>query len=142
MSSLQPPHPGPQPPAPDENEPITGVHPATRDFVREVNKSGLFKVSWALIAWVGLVGVGSVTGWRAVAGEAHDAGAAAVLPFETRLKAVEQVIPQLRDEVYEGRKDTRELQNVVLTRKRSERLDEPLAPPQVPDAGVPKRVGR
>ncbi len=122
------PAPSPQPPTNDGDGP-TGVHNATRDFVREVNRSGLFKVSWAMVAWVGFIAIGAITGWKAMAADSRDAGTAMIAPIDKRLSVVEQQIPQLREEVFEARKDMRELQNVILTRKRSERLDEPVPPP-------------
>lgn len=73
---------------------------------------------------------------------------AGVKVHETRIVALEQQVPQIRKEQYEYRTDTRAdmkaLQEVVLTRVRSERLDQPVKPPEdLPmfDAGVRVRVG-
>lgn len=112
-----------------EREAPSGVHPATRDFVREVNKSGIWKVavgvgSFALVCL--LAGVG---GARAIAQEAKDAGAEAAAAHESRLKALEQQVPQLRDEVYQGRLDTQALYKAVVEHKHQERLEHPPAPP-------------
>ena len=55
-------------------EPVTGVLPATRDFVREVNRTGLWKTSWALIITAGAIVTGTLWAYRAAAAEARDAG--------------------------------------------------------------------
>lgn len=120
-----------------DEEPKTGEHQATRDFVREVNSSGLFRVAW----WIGgaavvLFGAG-VLGARAVAQEAHDAGVQAAAGHESRIKALEQQVPQLRDEVYQGRLDTQALYKAVMDGKRQERLEHAPPPPSptTPDGG-------
>lgn len=53
---------------------------------------------------------------------------------EQRLTAVEQQVPQLRQEVFESRMETRDLYKAVMERKRSARLERP--PPPI-DAGIP-----
>jgi hypothetical protein len=55
-----------------------------------------------------------------------DAGVAA---HESRIKALEQQVPQLRDEVYQGRLDTQALYKAVMDGKRQQRLEQPPAPP-------------
>lgn len=132
----------PRPQAPElgapDNTPQTGEYPATRDFVREVAHSGLFRVAW----WVGgaavvLFGAG-VVATHAVAQEAHDAGVQAAAGHESRLTALEQQVPQLRQEVYQGRLDTQALYKAVIDGKRQERLEHPPPPPVVaPKDGGP-----
>lgn len=105
------------------------MHTATRDFVREVNKSGVWKVSIGVGSFALALFLAGVTGARAVAQEAHDAGAAAAEAHESRIKALEQQVPQLRDEVYQGRLDTQALYKAVTEHKRQERLEHVPTPP-------------
>lgn len=112
--------------APDiENEPTTGVHPATRDFVREVNKSGLWTVVYGVggFAVACLIAGAFVT--RAMAQQAHDAGVEAAKGHESRIVALEQQVPQLRQEVFDSRLELRDLYKAVIDKKRSERLEQP-----------------
>ncbi len=119
----------------DSDSPNTGVHPASRAMVRQVNRDNLRKTAWGLLSWAGALAGGGFVYSHSVSADARDAGERAVAPVEKRVNVLEQQQAQMREEIYEGRKDVRELQNVIITRKRSERLDEPLAQP---DAGVPK----
>lgn len=124
--------------APDlDNEPTTGLHPATRDFVREVTSSGLFRVAW----WIGGAAVvlflAGAWATRAVAQEARDAGIEAAKGQDSRITALEQQVPQLRLEVFQGRLDTQALYKAVIDGKRQERLEQPLAPPTSKDGGRP-----
>lgn len=134
-----PPRPSPRPAAEiddvDPDAPITGLHPASRDFVREVNHSGLFRVAW----WIGgaavlLFGTG-VLATRAVAQEARDAGREAASGHETRIGALEQQVPQLRTELHDARGELRELYHAVTEGKRSPALEKPL-PPLPKDGGA------
>lgn len=131
MSDTKPPrrvlHPD-YPPDLDQEAP-SGLHPATRDFVREVNKSGVWKVAVAVGSFALMCLLAGVGGARAIAQEAHDAGVQAAEGHETRLKALEQQVPQLRDEVFQGRLDTQALYKAVTDHKRQERLEHPPAPP-------------
>lgn len=113
----------------DSAEPTTGVHPASRDFVREVNQSGLFRVAWWIGGAVVVVFGAGVLGARAVAQEAHDAGVEAAKAHESRITAVEQQVPELRQEVFASRVELRELYKAVVDHKRSEDLERP--PPEL-----------
>lgn len=69
----------PRPAAPefenaDPSSPVTGVHPATRDFVREVNRTGLWKTSWALIITAAALVTGAIWTYREARAQARDAG--------------------------------------------------------------------
>jgi predicted nucleic acid-binding Zn-ribbon protein len=66
---------------------------------------------------------------KAQAKEQTDAG---VIPLQNRVSTVEQQVSQLRDEVYEGRKDTQALYKAVVDRKRQDRLEKPIPPPEPP----------
>lgn len=55
---------------------------------------------------------------------------------ESRIKALEQQVPQLREEVYQGRLDTQALYKAVMDGKRQDRLERPLPPPPT-DGGTP-----
>jgi hypothetical protein len=55
-------------------EPTTGVYPATRDFVREVNRSGLWKVAVGVGSFALACFVTGVTVTKAMAQQAKDAG--------------------------------------------------------------------
>ncbi len=54
---------------------------------------------------------------------------AGVKVHESRIQALEQQVPQLREEVYQGRLDTQALYKAVMDGKRSERLEKPLPSP-------------
>ena len=76
--SVPPPQPSPQPPGPRDDEPITGVFPASRDFVREQGRLNDVKLTVAMV----VVAVSTAFGaYRVVIGEARaqtDAGVASV----------------------------------------------------------------
>lgn len=122
-------------------EPVTGLYPATRDFAREVARSGLTKVAVGIGGFALACLLAGVTVARAMAQEARDAGLEAAKAHESRLVALEQQVPQLRQEVFEGRKETRAdlkaLQDALLTRTPSPRLSEPVPPPKLLDGGTP-----
>jgi hypothetical protein len=123
--------------APDlDGEPVSGVYPASRDFVREVTKTGLWRVGYAIAAFAAAVFIAGAFATRALAQTAHDAGVEAAKGHESRITALEQQVPQLRNEVYQGRLDTQALYKAVMDGKRQERLEQPPAPPPSPkDAG-------
>ncbi len=123
----------------DSDSPNTGVHPASRAMVRQVNRDNLRKTAWGLLSWAGALAGGGYLYSHQVSADSRDAGEKAVVPVEKRVTALEQQQNRNAQEIYEARKDVRELQNVIVTHRRSERLDEPLPPP--PDAGTPKRDG-
>jgi len=118
-----------------DEEPKTGEFPATRDFVREVSHSGLFRVAW----WIGGAAVvlflAGAVATKAVAQEARDAGREAAKADESRITALEQQVPQLRQEVYQGRLDVQALYKAVIDGRRQERLEHPPAPPAAKDGG-------
>jgi hypothetical protein len=58
----------------NEIEPTTGVFPATRDFVREVTKSGLWKVAAGVGAFALGCFIAGITVTKAMAQDARDAG--------------------------------------------------------------------
>lgn len=111
----------------------TGLHPATRDFVREVSKSGIWTVAVSVGGFALACLLAGVTTARALAQQAKDAGLEAAKAHETRLVAVEQQVPQLRQEVWElkqqSRFDMKALQDALLTRRPSQRLNQPVPPP-------------
>jgi len=117
---------------PDPDSPNTGVHPATREFVREVNKSGLWHVVYGVGGFAVACLVAGALVTRAVAQEAHDAGVKAAedvkKEHEARIIALEQQVPQLRQEVFDSRLELRDIYKAVVDKKRSERLEHP--PPE------------
>lgn len=54
---------------------------------------------------------------------------AGIKGHESRIVALEQQVPQLREEVFQGRLDTQALYKAVMEGRRQERLEKPLAPP-------------
>lgn len=129
-----------QPWRPDApREPDTGLHPATRDFVREVRNAGVWRVVYIVGGFALACVLAGVMGAKAVAQTAKDAGTEAAKGQETRIVALEQQVPQLRQEVFESRKENRAdlkaLQDALLTRVPSTRLSEPVPPPKMLDGG-------
>lgn len=102
MSEHPRPSPSPRPLAPEidtDESLVTGVHPATRDFVREVNKSGLWKTSWALIVTASALVTGTLWAYRAAAAEARDAGTAAAVEVKRQADATQRELERFQTEV-------------------------------------------
>lgn len=118
----------------------SGEHQATRDFAREVARSGLFKVAVGVGSFALACLLAGIMVAKAMAQEARDAGIEAAKAHELRIIAVEQQVPQLRQEVFDGRKENRAdlkaLQDALLTRRPSPRLSEPVPPPKLLDGGT------
>jgi hypothetical protein len=83
----------------DPDSVITGVHPATRDFVREVSKSGLFKTAWALLATAAALVAGTLWAYRAAAQEARDAGTSAATDVKRQADATQRELERFQVEV-------------------------------------------
>jgi hypothetical protein len=62
---------------------------------------------------------------------------AGVKVMQSRVTALEQQVPQLRQEVFQGRLDTQALYKAVMDGKRQERLEQPPAPPALAKDGGP-----
>lgn len=131
MSLPPPPRLSPAPKGAEEVDPFGDdpKHPGTITGVHRVVKHDINWLKAINVGFAAAVLSGGFAAWRAMAADARDAGTAMIAPVEKRLQVVEQQVPQLREEVFEARKDMRELQNVIITHKRSERLDEPVTPP-------------
>jgi hypothetical protein len=82
-----------------EQDPVTGVLPATRDFVREVNATGLWKTSWALICTAAALVGGTLWAYRAAAQEARDAGVAAAADVKRQADATQHELERFQLEV-------------------------------------------
>lgn len=89
----------------------------------------------SIIVAIGAVAVAVCTSLLFIDNRVHAQTDAGIAVHESRIVALEQQVPQLRTEVYEGRQDTRALQEVIMTNQRSDRLSRPLAPPPKPDSG-------
>jgi hypothetical protein len=121
-----------------DDEPITGVYPASRDFVREVNRVGLWKTSWALfVTAVGII-AGTLWAYRAAAAEARDAGIEAASDVKRQADATQRELERFESEVHDSLKSTRESQG--RTEQKFDRLLERM---QIPNpAPAPKDGGR
>lgn len=106
--------------------------------------SGLHRIRVSELNWQGakltiamcVVSVGTAFGaYRFIVGEARAQTDAGMKEHEARLTAVEQQVPQLREELHEARQDSHDLYRAVMEGKRSERLEKPL-PPLPKDGGT------
>jgi len=100
----------------DPDSPMTGVHPASRDFVRAMNKNGVWKVVYIVGGFaVGCVLFG-VAGSRAVAQEAHDAGTAAAAAVKQQADATQRELERFQKEVA-GRLDRQDASQTRMEKK-------------------------
>lgn len=140
-----PPPPAPSPRSPPEfAEEPTGLYPATRDFAREVARSGLFKVAVGVGSFAVLCLVAGVTAARAMAQEAKDAGVEAAKGHEYRLTTLEAQRKTDRDEMNSRLQRLEDTQNAdhALTLGTSQKLDVLLERMRVPNpAPTPKDGG-
>ena len=124
-----PPRPSPTPNFPPDLEAETpsGLH---RIRVQELNWQGA-KLTIAMC----VVAVGTAFGaYKFIVNEARAQTDAGVANMESRVRAVEQQVPQLREDVHEARGELRDLYKAVMEGKRSEKLERPL-PPLPKDGG-------
>jgi hypothetical protein len=138
MDDITPPRPSPRPRIADDidGEPVTGEHEATRDFVREVARTGLWKTSWALIGTVGSLVAGTLWAYRAAAAEAHDAGVKAAAEVKLQADATQRELERFQKETA-GRMDRFE-----GAQGRSEKkLDKMLERFQIPNPAPAPRDG-
>jgi hypothetical protein len=121
----------------------TGEFEATRDFVREVNRSGLFKVAvgvggFAIVCFLAGAGIA-----RAFAQSAEDAGVRAFNAHESRLATLEQQRQSDRTEVNNRLERVEKNQNAdhELTLGVSQKVDKLLERFQVPNPAPTPRDG-
>lgn len=87
------------------------------------------KLTWRSIAVaVGGVAATVVAGLLFIDNRVAAQTDAGVKVHESRITALEQQVPQLRQEVFETRSELRELYKAVVEKKRSERLETPVPP--------------
>jgi cytochrome c-type biogenesis protein CcmH/NrfG len=111
----------------------TGEHPATRGEMRRAFR--INEIFTFLVA--SMTAVGAVFGaYKLLLSEARAEADAGVAVHESRIKALEQQVPQLREEVYQGRLDTQALYKALMERKRQDRLEKPPPKPTL-DGGSP-----
>jgi hypothetical protein len=105
--------------------------------------SGLHRIRVSELNWQGakltiamcVVAVGTAFGaYKFIISEARAQTDAGMKGLESRVVAVEQQVPQLREELHEARQDTHDLYRAIMEGKRSERLERPL-PPLPKDGG-------
>jgi hypothetical protein len=133
------PRPSPRPPTLPElpSEEHTGEHEATRDFVREVARTGLWKTSWALIITAAAIVSGTLWAYRAAAAEARDAGVAAAVDVKRQADATQRELERFEGEVRDTLKSTRESQG-----RTEQKFDKLLERMQIPNpAPAPKDGG-
>lgn len=133
MSNVSPPAPSPRSPLPAEENTQPGLHAALKRHDAKLTWRAVFIAGGSLGAGT-IVAVATALLFldSRVSAEARRETSG----HETRIVALEQQVPQLRAEVYEGRLDTQALYKTVLDGRRQERLEHPPAPPPLPDAGL------
>lgn len=96
MTPVPPPQKSPKPYQADtEHEPITGVFPASRDFVRN---AALLSTLKAVGATVVAIAVGSVVGWRSLSSEARAQARDEVAPLAQSQKATQAELERFQRE--------------------------------------------
>jgi hypothetical protein len=139
VAELPRPSPSPRPRiAPDaELEEPTGEHQASRDFVREVARTGLWKTSWALIITAGAIVTGTLWAYRAAAAEAHDAGVAAAVDVKRQADATQRELERFEAEMRDQMTQVRASQG-----RTEQKFDKLLERMQIPNpAPAPKDGG-
>lgn len=78
---------------------VTGLHPASRDFVRALNKKGLIGTAWALLVTVSSLVGATLWAYRAAAQEARDAGSSAAAEVKRQADATQRELERFQAEV-------------------------------------------
>lgn len=120
-----------------DDQVTTGVYPASRDFVREVNRVGLWKTSWALFVTAVAIITGTLWAYRAAAAEARDAGVEAAAEVKRQADATQRELERFQ------RETSARLDRLEGGQNRSEqKIDKLLERFQVPNpAPAPKDGG-
>lgn len=148
--SVPPPRASPTVPEDFDGEgPNTGIYPATREYTRHI---GWLSVAKAAGVGLFMFGAGLIGTWRSMATEARDAGAAEAKDVRRIADATQRELE--RHEAEEQRHHAEEVAFHEAEARSKERLELKMdaalrglqifnpAPSPVPDAGVPKKVGR